>query len=171
MRLRQPLWPRFLPTQMVLNFATVGPIGRIRRAPGTWGSLAGLMYFTLFFYNLGVFGTLLFSAVGIYVAVALCGEAEFRLGRTDPGEVVLDEFVAMPLCFMGWPLLLPVAPPWAIFIMGFGLFRLFDVIKPFGISRLQNLPEGWGVVADDVAAALATCATLHVIGRLMGAAG
>lgn len=164
MNLRQPIWPRFLPSGLVLGFATLGPIGRLRKAPGTWGSLAGLFYFTLFFYQLGVLGTLLFSAVGIYLAVAFCGEAEFRLGRRDPGEVVLDEFVAMPLCFLGWPALLGVAPPWAIFLAGFGLFRLFDILKPLGIARLQNLPDGWGVVADDVAAALATCGCLHVLG-------
>lgn len=167
MNLRQPIWPRFLPSGLVVAVATLGPIGRIRRAPGTWGSLAGLMYFTLFFYELGIFGTVLFSAVMIYGAVAFCGEAEFRLGKRDPGEVVLDEFVVMPLCFLGWPALLGVAPPWAIFLAGFGVFRFFDVLKPLGISRLQHWPDGWGVVADDVAAALATCATLHGVGALL----
>ena len=49
----------------------------------------------------------LLSAIGVYVAIAICGEAEFRLGRRDPGEVVLDEFVAIPLCFLGWPALEP----------------------------------------------------------------
>jgi len=161
MRLRQPIWPRFLPTSMVLAFATLGPVGRIRKAPGTWGSLAGLLYFTLFFYDLGVIANLIFSAAGTYFAVAMCGEAEFRLGQRDPGSVVLDEFIAMPLCFLGWPALLAVAPPWAIFLAGFGLFRFFDILKPLGIARLQRLPDGWGVVADDLAAALAACATLH----------
>jgi phosphatidylglycerophosphatase A len=168
MKLSQPIWPRFLPSGLVIAVATLGPVGRMRKAPGTWGSLAGLMYFTLFFYQLGVFGTLLFSAVGIYVAVAFCGEAEFRLGKRDPGEIVLDEVIAIPLCFLGWPALLGVAPPWAIFIAGFLLFRFFDVLKPLGIARLQHLPGGWGVVADDVAAALATCAALHGLGALAG---
>ena len=96
------------------------------------------------------------------VAVAICGEAEFRLGRRDPGEVILDEFVAMPLCFLGWPLLVGPAPAWAVFMAGFALFRFFDIVKPLGIARLQELPAGWGVVADDVAAALATCGVLHL---------
>jgi phosphatidylglycerophosphatase A len=166
MRLRQPIWPRFLPSRMVMAFATLGPVGRIRRAPGTWGSVAGLLYFTVFFVQQGWLGTLLFGAAGVYLAVAMCGEAEFRLGRRDPGEVVLDEFVSMPLCFFGWTALLPLMPPWAIFLAGFALFRLYDIVKPFGIRRLQDLPDGWGVVADDVAAALATCATLHLGGYL-----
>lgn len=167
MKLSQPIWPRFLPSGLVIAVATLGPVGRMRKAPGTWGSVAGLVYFTLFFYHLGIFGTLLFSAVGIYVAVAFCGEAEFRLGKRDPGEIVLDEVIAIPLCFLGWQTLLGVAPPWAIFVAGFMLFRFFDVLKPLGIARLQRLPGGWGVVADDVAAALATCAALHGMGKLV----
>jgi phosphatidylglycerophosphatase A len=93
--------------------------------------------------------------------VGFCGEAEFRLGRKDPGEVILDEFTAMPLCFIGWPALLDVAPRWVIFLAGFALFRLFDITKPGAINKLQDLPAGWGIVIDDVAAALAACATLH----------
>ena len=171
MQLRQPIWPRFLPSQLVLNFATLGPIGRIRKAPGTWGSVAGLLYFTLFFYPLGVFGTLLFGAAGIYFAVAMCREAEFRLGKRDPGEIVLDQFVAIPFCFLGWPTIAGALPnwaaPWAVFVAGFALFRLFDIWKPSVIGKLQHLPDGWGVVADDIAAALATNITLHVLAILI----
>ena len=110
MKLAQPIWPRFLPSSLVLAFATLGPVGRRRRAPGTWGSAAGLLYFTVFFWPLGFWPwsalwTLLFSLPGLYLAVAICGEAEFRIGRRDPGEVILDEFMAMPLCFLGWPVL------------------------------------------------------------------
>jgi phosphatidylglycerophosphatase A len=167
MKLQQPIWPRFLPSQMVINFATLGPVGRMGKAPGTWGSVAGLLYFTVFFYGVGVFGTLVFGALGIYLAVAMCGEAEFRLGKRDPGEIVLDEFVAIPFCFLAWQQLTYVAPPWAIFLVGFGLFRLFDIWKPLGISKLQNLPDGWGVVADDIAAAIATNLVLHLIGAIL----
>lgn len=167
----QPVWPRFLPTSWVVNIAMLGPVGRVRRGPGTAGSFAGLLYFTVFFAPLPTaqawWLTLLMSAPMLYLAVAFCGEAEFRLGQRDPGGVVLDEFVVMPLCFLGWQWL--PAPwvadaRWAIFLGGFALFRVYDIAKPFGISRLQNLPGGWGVVADDVAAALAACLTLHMIG-------
>jgi phosphatidylglycerophosphatase A len=129
-----------------------------------------MLYFTVFFWPLGFWPwsavwTLLFSLPGLYLAVAICGEAEFRLGRRDPGEVILDEFTAMPLCFLGWPVLARVLPswaaPWAVFVAGFLLFRLFDITKPLGIRKLQDLPGGWGIVVDDVAAALATCAVLH----------
>jgi len=161
MRLEQPIWPRFLPSEAVLACATLGPVGRRLPAPGTWGSVAGLMYFTVVFYPMGIVGTLFFTAVASYGAVALCGEAEFRLGRKDPGEVILDEFVAMPLCFLWWPALVGPLPVWAVFLAGLGLFRLFDIAKPFGIHRLQDLPGGWGIVVDDLAAALAACLTMH----------
>lgn len=164
MRLEQPIWPRFLPSQTVLNIATLGPLGRKLPAPGTWGSVAGLLYYTVFFLDrVGLVGTLLVTAVVGYLAVAFCGEAEFRLGRKDPGEVILDEFVVMPLCFLGWPAQVGPMPRWAVLLAGFALFRLFDILKPFGISKLQDLPGGWGVVIDDVAAALAACGTLHLI--------
>jgi phosphatidylglycerophosphatase A len=174
MKLEQPIWPRFLPSNLVLTLATLGPVGRRRRAPGTWGSAAGLLYCTVLFWRLwdwpwtgcwtaiwSGFWTVIFSIPGLYLAVALCGEAEFRLGRRDPGEVILDEFMVMPLCFLGWPALARVGPPWALLIAGFLLFRLFDIAKPFGIRKLEDLPGGWGIVADDVAAALAACAVLH----------
>jgi phosphatidylglycerophosphatase A len=162
MRLKQPNWPRFLTSTFVLGLATLGPVGRRLPAPGTWGSLAGLVYFWMFYVDrLSLLPAILLSVLGLYVAVGFCGEAEFRLGRKDPGEVILDEFVAMPLCFIGWPVLLGVAPWWAVLLAGFAFFRLFDITKPFGIYQLQDLPAGWGIVIDDVAAALAACATLH----------
>ena len=161
-RLKQPLWPRFLPTAWVVSCATLGPIGRIRKAPGTWGSVAGLLYFTtVFAERIGDLGLILFGLAGVYFSVAICGEAEFRLGERDPGKVVLDEFLAMPLCFIGWERWTEVAPNWAIFLTGFALFRLYDITKPFGISKLQDLPGGWGVTIDDTVAALAACATMH----------
>ena len=170
MKLEQPIWPRFLPSNLVLNLATLGPLGRKLRAPGTWGAAAGLLYFTVLFWPFGIWPwsglwTAIFSLPGLYLAVAICGEAEFRLGRHDPPEVILDEFTSMPLCFLGWPSVAGVLPswaaPWAVFVAGFLLFRVFDIIKPFGIRKLQDLPAGWGIVIDDVAAALAACLVLH----------
>ena len=162
MRLSQPSWPRRLPRSLVVGAATLGPLGQRLPAPGTWGSLAGLLYFAVFLGRASIGAVLVASVVAAYLAVGICGEAEVRLRRTDPGEVVLDEVIAIPLCFLGWKTLHALAPTWVLLLAGFALFRLFDILKPFGIRRLQALPGGWGVVADDVAAALAACATLHV---------
>ncbi len=157
----------------MVNLATLGPVGRRLPAPGTWGSLIGALAFAaapgpLYRPELAwpdgamLAGTFLLMAV----AVVICGAAERRLGRKDPGEVILDEFAVMPLCFLGWRHL-AAWPGWAILLAGFALFRVYDILKPLGIRRLQALPGGWGVVADDVAAALAACATLHLLGRML----
>ena len=167
MSLARPEWPRRLATPTVLALARVGPCGRARHAPGTWGSVAGTLYFALLVAGLRPLHTweiLLVTAAAFPLAVAICGEAEARLGKRDPGEVVLDEFIVIPLCFLGWSRLAASGPPeWALLLAGFALFRLFDILKPLGIARLQELPGGWGVVLDDVAAALATCGALHLL--------
>jgi phosphatidylglycerophosphatase A len=81
----------------------------------------------------------------------------------DPGCIVLDEFAAMPLVFLGTDgLVTPERLPVLLFA-GFALFRFFDILKPLGIRRLQDLPGGLGVLVDDLAAALAACGTLHAL--------
>ena len=148
MRLQQPSWPRFLPTWWVVNLATLGGAGRGLPAPGTWGSLLGLGYAAslVLCLKLGAIEVLALSAVSSYLAVAICGEAEVRLGRSDPGEIILDEFVAMPLCFLGWSELTVGISNGVVLLAGFTLFRFFDIVKPLGISRLQRWPAGWGLV-------------------------
>ena len=163
MRLTQPGWPRRLPAKFVTAVATLGPLGRKLPAPGTWGSLAGLLYVLVFFRHLGALETIGATVIAGYVAVGFTGEAARRMGRTDPGEVILDEFVVMPLVFLGWHFGPGgVWPEWAGLLAGFALFRFYDILKPLGIRRLQSWPDGWGIVVDDIAAALAACATLHL---------
>lgn len=167
MRLREPQWPRRLPAKWVVALATLGPLGARLPAPGTWGALAGLLYTLVFFGRAGWVPTLLVTAALSYLAVGVTGEAARRLGRDDPGAVNLDEFIVMPLVFLGWhPGAAGAWPAWLVLGLGFGLFRLFDILKPFGISRLQRWPGGWGIVADDFAAALAACGSLHALAWL-----
>lgn len=163
MNLPEPRWPRIFSTRFVCAVATLGPLGRKLPAPGTWGSLAGLLYFLLFFRSARWEVIVVWTMLASYVAVAFCGDAARRLGQTDPGEVILDEFVVLPLVFLGWRGgCLAGWPDWAVLLAGFGLFRFYDILKPLGIARLQRWPEGWGIVVDDVAAALAACGTLHL---------
>lgn len=163
MRLTQPDWPRRLPAKWVTAVATLGPLGTRLPAPGTWGSLAGLLYVLVFFRHLNALETLALTMLAAYAAVGFTGEAARRMGRTDPGAVILDEFVAMPLVFLGWPFGSGGGwPEWAGLLAGFALFRFFDILKPLGIRRLQSWPDGWGIVVDDLVAALAACATLHL---------
>ena len=96
------------------------------------------------------------------VAVPVCEAGEKLLGRTDPGEVNFDEFAVMPICFSGLGDVIAAAGSDAHYwlLAGFVLFRLFDIAKPLGIRELQKLKGGWGVVADDFAAAALTCVCL-----------
>jgi len=162
-------WTRFLPTSLVLNCATLGPLAYWSKAPGTIGSMAGLLLYTTFFHELnltpgGQIKFIFILALLCYLAVVICGEAEERLMKRDPGEVILDEFVAVPICFLflGDAFRYLDIWSWGLLLAGFALFRLFDILKPFGIKKLQNLPGGVGVVVDDLAAAAATCICLHV---------
>jgi phosphatidylglycerophosphatase A len=140
-------------------------IGRIAVAPGTFGSLVGLGWLAVLLSFKSWLVFVLGNVAGIAVSVWLCGEAERILGKTDPGSVVLDEIVAIPLCFTGW---LAVAglrqhswpgpeyfwAHWLSSIGVFALFRLFDVAKPWPVRQSQVLPGGWGVTIDDLLAAV-----------------
>ncbi|HUD48873.1 MAG TPA: phosphatidylglycerophosphatase A [Candidatus Baltobacteraceae bacterium] len=140
-------------------------IGRIAVAPGTFGSLVGLGWLAvlLAFRSWPVF--VLGNLAGIAVSVWLCGEGERILGRKDPGSVVLDEIVAIPLCFAGWLVVAALRQHswpgpeyfwahWLSSIGVFALFRLFDVAKPWPVRQSQVLAGGWGVTIDDVLAAV-----------------
>jgi phosphatidylglycerophosphatase A len=158
-----PLWLRVLPSRVVINIATLGPVGRVKKGPGTAGTVVGLIWFTLFFYQGSLLAYLLLGGFSIWLAVAICGEAEVRMGRSDPSEVVLDEFVAVPFCFLGLHPYLLEGRGWAVVLAGFLLFRFFDIAKPLGIRSLQRMHGGAGVVIDDLAAAFATCICLHIL--------
>lgn len=146
-----------LPSPLVVGLCRCGPVGTWGRAPGTSGTVVGLLLYTAVFFPLGRVGELLLAALLVLIAIPICSEGERRLGKRDPGEIILDEVVAVPLCFLGLKgAMLTTGSIWAYMLAGFILFRIFDILKPFGIKRLQQYPGGLGVVADDVAAALAT---------------
>jgi phosphatidylglycerophosphatase A len=162
--LEQPRWPEQIPAEGIRNMATLGPVGMTMAAPGTWGSAAGLLFFLVCLTPLSTVELAVTGAILGYLAVGVCGQAAVQMGKPDPSEVILDEFVSMPLCFMGWRMIAGGSGFFAFVALaaaGFALFRFFDIRKPGVIDRLQALPGGWGIVADDTAAALATCATLH----------
>ncbi len=150
-------------SELIVWLAQGFGVGRIRFAPGTWGSVVGVLWSLLLLWS----GSLLFFVAGILasslVAVWVCGAAEKTMGQHDPGSVVLDEIVAVPIALAGYAGLwwfqageLPspskLAHWWPAVVAAFLLFRLFDIWKPWPIRTLQKLPGGWGVVADDLAA-------------------
>lgn len=104
---------------------------------------------------LGV-AALVVAAVGVWAS----GREERRLGTPDPSSVVVDEVAGMLVALVGHP-----ATPGRLLLL-FLLFRLFDVWKPFPVARLQRLPGGYGIVADDLAAGLAANLVGRGVGRL-----
>lgn len=154
-------------TRLLGAVATLGPIGRCLPAPGTWGSVAGTVFYWFAFQATGInaAGTLLQFAVWALllaaVAVPVCEAGEKALGRTDPGEVNFDEFAVMPICFAGLGDVIASSANTLYWLLaGFVIFRLLDITKPLFIGKLQRLKGGWGVVADDFAAAVLTCLCL-----------
>jgi phosphatidylglycerophosphatase A len=125
-------------------------------APGTAASLAILFLYRFFLYRLdwpwlaGIFVFLL--VVGIHASTFYAAE----LGEEDPRRIVVDEAAGQLLVFAF------VAPSWLNLGLGFVLFRFFDIVKPFPISRAEKLPGGWGIMADDIAAGLASAVILHI---------
>lgn len=129
-----------------LAFATVCGIGYVPVAPGTFGSAAGLLLWWLLPQSATVQGGLI---VGVMVVGSWSGHiAERYFQATDPGPVVIDEVMGMLVTLF----LIPVG--WAGALTGFFLFRVMDVVKPYPANRLERLPGGLGVMADDLMAAL-----------------
>ena len=132
-------------------------VGRIPFAPGTWGAGVGMLWAALLLRQGGGVIPWLVTLVSILAAVPVCAAAERILGRSDPGCVVLDELVVMPLVWLPavwWVPSLTAQHSWILPAAGFAAFRLFDIWKPGPIRSSQELPGGWGVVMDDVLAAL-----------------
>jgi phosphatidylglycerophosphatase A len=141
-------------------------IGRMPFAPGTFGSLVGLLWFVMLLQSSHLWLFLAGLALGGALSVWLCGVGENILGRKDPGSVVLDEITALPVCFLPWLIKLWIpnhAVPATASFFGprtwwwsaaiFLLFRIFDILKPWPIRSSQSLHAGWGVTADDFLAA------------------
>jgi phosphatidylglycerophosphatase A len=144
-------------------------------APGTAGSAVGLalawLLVPVFPFThpgslLPVAGLLMSGlAVGL-LGVAVSGPVCRVLESSDPGCVVIDEVAGQLIASAAVPWLAPfqsTAGEAAAWVASFVLFRAFDVVKPWPIGRLQCLPGGWGVVADDVAAGIAAAAVLALV--------
>jgi phosphatidylglycerophosphatase A len=153
---------------MIVQIATLGPLGRLK-APGTWGSAAGLLWWALvvrFAHQKGGPHEFIFDSLVVLTAILLCGVAAAFIGKKDPSEVILDEFAAMPLVFLFNPHVYGGATSLVFILLGFLFFRLFDITKPFGIKALEKLPGGFGIVLDDVMAAIYANLALQAVSRL-----
>jgi len=140
-----------------MTLATGFYVGMIPKAPGTWGSLAAFLpWFFLKDLPLPAYLTAMFLIfiVGFFVS----GSAEKILDRPDAGPIVIDEILGMLIT-------LTLAPPSpAAWILGFILFRIFDIFKPFPVSWFdQKIHGGAGIMMDDVMAGLYALASLQLL--------
>lgn len=146
-------------------------LGRLRPAPGTWGSLppvaiavalsaAGIAPASIWF------GAAMAVVCGVFAGacVRFGDEAEALLGDKDPSSVVADETSGMALVLMFMPASGASSPEVWTFTLGlaFVAFRVFDVFKPWPCSAVQRVPGGWGILLDDLFAAAYTLIVLHV---------
>ncbi|MCA9261201.1 MAG: phosphatidylglycerophosphatase A [Planctomycetales bacterium] len=136
-------------------------VGLVAPAPGTVGSLWGVpVALALGQWN-NAWGQGIVLALFAAMATSVCQRAAEALGSDDPGSVVLDEIVALPMVFLGLGAL-----DWRTLATGFVLFRVFDIWKPGPVKLGERLPGGIGVVADDVLAALLSLLTMHLLSWL-----
>lgn len=147
--------------------ATAGGVGYFPIAPGTAGSAVGVVV-VVSLTRVGLdrrwssIVLALIAAVLFAVGVWAAGEAEKFFGRTDPGQVVIDEVVGQMITF----LLLPHAT-WKWLLAGFLLFRAFDIVKPFPARQAERFPRGWGIMMDDVVAGLYGLGVLSASGLIL----
>jgi phosphatidylglycerophosphatase A len=144
-----------IPSVLALTCATMCGVGYAPIAPGTFGSAAGLLVWWLLPASPVVQAAVI---VALFALGSWSGTvAERHFGKTDPGQVVLDEVMGMLITLF----LVPVG--WTGALGAFLLFRIADVIKPFPANRLEHLPGGLGVMADDGMAAIYANIALRVV--------
>ena len=156
-------WVAFVPDSLVVGFAKLFGAGNFSYGPGTIGSMLGIPWFFLLAAIPWQPGFWIILLLSLYFSAAFCGRAAGILGMKDPGSVILDEFVAIPICFIGLREYVFSDVGWSVVLLGFGFFRLFDITKPWLIGCLDRIEGGWGILLDDVGAAIATCASLHIL--------
>jgi len=128
----------------IRSFATGLFTGYLPKMPGTWGSIAAAVFWWFIPVNVYLQSTLIVTVFLIGV-VTSAGYARV-LGTHDPAFVVIDEWVGM------WIALFILPHQIYYFIIGIILFRFFDITKPLLIHHAEKLPNGWGIMTDDVMA-------------------
>ncbi len=138
--------------------ATTGGIGYLPLAPGTWaaGALAILWFFVCQKFPDTIIWQVLLACLlfigGVYFSGKLISDKE-----KDPSFVVIDEVAGMAVTLLFIPL------AWQNFVVGFILFRFFDILKPLGIKKMEKMRKGWGIMLDDILAGIYSNIALHLL--------
>jgi len=135
-------------------------IGKLKPGPGTWASVATVVLWRAFAPFAGghqipvaIAAAALVTAVGIPASTRVTRES----ARKDPGFVVIDEVAGQLIALIGAPL------HWKTLLASLILFRVFDIVKPPPLRRLEDLPEGAGIMLDDVGAGLYALAAMQAL--------
>jgi phosphatidylglycerophosphatase A len=144
-------------TQLIMALATGLYVGKIRMMPDTWGSLAAFLPWLLI-KDLPLSVYLPFLAAFFILGFFVSGSAEKILDSPDSESIVIDEFLGMFITLAAAP------PHFAAWIIGFVLFRIFDIYKPFPISWVHTrIHGGIGIMMDDVIAGIYALISLQLI--------
>lgn len=150
---RAPLWATVV--------ATFFGVGRLRPGPGSWGSLAtALIWWLLSRWVVPVWqpmAAISLALLAVVVGIPAATRVARAAGLKDPQFVVIDEVAGQLITLIAVPV------SWKSLLAGFILFRGFDMVKPPPIRKLERLPEGFGIVIDDVAAGFYALAVMQVL--------
>jgi phosphatidylglycerophosphatase A len=141
--------------------ATFLGAGRLRPGPGSWGSAATVLLWWLLSCRIAV-GWQAYAAILLVILVVAIGipaatQVARASGLKDPQFVVIDEVAGQFITLIAVPV------TWKTLLAGFILFRGFDIVKPPPVRQLEQLPEGWGIVLDDVAAGIYALIVMQVL--------
>lgn len=148
-----PLWSTLV--------ATFFGIGFLKPGPGTWGSLATVLLWatavSIIPPSSRLWATITAAVVVTLIGIPAATQISRAFAVNDPQFVVIDEVAGQLVALIAVPL------AWKTFLAGFILFRVFDMWKPFPIGRLERLPEGFGIVVDDLGAGLYALIVVHLL--------
>jgi phosphatidylglycerophosphatase A len=148
-----PLWATFI--------ATFFGVGRLRPGPGTWASATTVLLWWALARSMTLawrpWMAILLAAIAVLAGIPAATRVARASGRKDPQFVVIDEVAGQLVTLIAAPI------TWQSLLLGFILFRAFDIVKPPPIRRLELLPEGVGIVVDDVGAGLYGLAVMQVV--------
>ena len=134
--------------------------GLSKKAPGTVGSLVALVIWILI-ADLALIPYITFLIISGLIGIYICGVASEKLGVHDHGGIVWDEFVGL------WIAMICLPVSWLSIILGFGLFRFFDIVKPWPISWFDNnIRGGFGIMIDDIVAGAVTALLMAILRNL-----
>jgi phosphatidylglycerophosphatase A len=150
-------------TRLAVAISTFFGCGYFPKGPGTAGSLAGLAIVVVLhrFFGLDRIGLLCLTAAVTPIGIWSATRTARSLKRKDPGLVVIDEVLGQWVTLLG-----AAAWDWKTYLAGFVLFRLFDIWKPQPVRLAESLPEGIGIVADDLMAGIYGALILYIGAQL-----